>query len=327
MKPTIKDIAAESGVSIATVSRVLSHKTGTYSEKTQAKILAVAKRLGYRKNSTAVELVKKKAAVIALIINATPTNFSTQIIDGIQRRASELGQGVIILYAGNRNAELQHQAIVTALERAVSGILLAAIEPDAEDLTLLKESHVPFCFVSVYLGTDKVLSVSSDNEKLAATTTDYLLDHGHTRIGLAGVDTYHTGSQRIAGYQRALAARGIQETTIKYGDYSYESGRQLLAEFLPLKVTAIIAASDMVAAGLLNAAQEAGIAVPEQLSLVSIDGTDICRITTPALTSLTQDFYQIGAQSVDRVMGEKAATFVPVEMVERDSVKSVSRGG
>ncbi|GFE99602.1 LacI family DNA-binding transcriptional regulator [Lactiplantibacillus plantarum] len=146
MKPTIKDIAAKTGFSIATVSRVLAKKQGTYSDKTQERILKVAKDLGYRKNTLAMELVKKKTDVIAVIVNVTPTNFSSGIIDGIQQRATEIGLQVIILYAGNRNTELQHQAIVTALERTVSGILLMAIEPDKADLQLLTESKTPFCF-------------------------------------------------------------------------------------------------------------------------------------------------------------------------------------
>lgn len=325
MKPTIKDIAARSGVSIATVSRVLSQKTGTYSEKTQAKILRIAKELGYRKNTAAVELVKKRSAVLAVILNATPTNFSTGVIDGIQKRASDLGQGVIILYAGNRDAQMLHKAIVTALERAVSGILLTAIEPDEADLTLLKDSGIPFCFVSLYLNQPQILSVSSNNESITSQAVDYLVEQGHTAIALAGIDGYHTGTQRIAGYEAGLRAHGITTSCIKYGDYSYESGRQLLQEFLPLKVTAIITASDMIAAGLLNAAQEAGIQVPEDLSLVSIDGTIICNITTPGLTSVTQDFYHIGSRSVDQVMGHDVETFVPVKIEERGSVKQLKK--
>lgn len=325
MKPTIKDIAARSGVSIATVSRVLSQKTGTYSEKTQAKILRIAKELGYRKNTAAVELVKKRSAVIAVILNATPTNFSTGVIDGIQKRASELGQGVIILYAGNRDAQMLHKAVVTALERTVSGILLTAIEPDDADLTLLKNSGIPFCFVSLYLNQPKILSVSSNNESITSQAVDYLVEQGHTAIALAGIDEYHTGTQRIAGYEAGLKAHGIATSCIKYGDYSYESGRKLLQEFLPLKVTAIITASDMIAAGILNAAQEVGIRVPEDLSLVSIDGTIICNITTPGLTSVTQDFYRIGSRSVDQVMGHDVETFVPVKIEKRGSVKQLER--
>lgn len=324
-KPTIKDIAAQSGVSIATVSRVLGNKTGSYSQKTQKKVLKIAKELGYRKNSAAVDLVRKRTDVIALIINATPTNFSTQIIDGIQQRAGELGQGVMILYAGNRDHALQHQAIITALERSVTGILLAAIEPDEKDLTLLKDSRIPFCFVSLYLGTRDILAVSSDNRDLAYQATQYLIDHGHTRISLAGIDGYHTGSQRQAGYREAMAANQLRAPAVLPGDYSYASGTSLLQAVRDQGVTAVIAASDMVAAGLLTAAHQQGVRVPADLSIMSIDGTIICQITTPALTSMTQDFYQIGSQSVNKVLGQPAADFVPVTVTERDSVASLTR--
>ncbi|PWS22734.1 LacI family transcriptional regulator, partial [Enterococcus faecium] len=109
------------------------------------------------------------------------------IIDGIQQRATEIGLQVIILYAGNRNTELQHQAIVTALERTVSGILLMAIEPDKADLQLLTESKTPFCFVSINLADERVKSVSSDNYQAAYLATKYLISHGHRTIGLAGI--------------------------------------------------------------------------------------------------------------------------------------------
>ncbi|EHO51534.1 LacI family DNA-binding transcriptional regulator [Lentilactobacillus kisonensis] len=323
MKPTIKDIAAQAGVSIATVSRVLSNKRGTYSEKTKEKILKVAKELGYHKNTTAVDLVKKKADEIAVIINATPTNFSNMILSGIQQRATELGQRVIILYAGDRNTDMQHQAITTVMARSVSGILLLAVEPDATDLELLKETRTPFCFVSLYFGDDQILSISSDNKALAYQATEYLINNGHTKIGLAGIDDYHTGSQRVLGYQTAMRDHGLvaKNDWVKRGDYSYEAGRQLLQAFLPLEVTAIIAASDMVAVGLLNAAQQSQIAVPDKLSIIGIDGTFICEVTTPPITSVTQNFYEIGVRSVDKVMGKATETFVPTRIVVRGSVK------
>lgn len=322
MKPTIKDIAAQTGLSIATVSRVLGHKHGNYSQKTHDKVLAAAQELGYRKNSAAVELVKKHADVLAVIINATPTNFSTAIIDGIQQRAGELGQQVIILYAGNRDTALQHQAITTALERPLAGILLVAIEPDEEDRQLLQASQTPFCFVSLNLDDPTIKSVSSDNRQLAYRATTYLIDHGHTHIGLAGIDNFHTGSQRLAGYQQALADHQLPQdpSWVQPGDYSYQAGQNVLPAYLALGVTAIVAASDMVAAGLLTAAKQHHLVLPDQLSLISIDGTIICDLTTPALTSMTQDFRTIGQQSVNRLLGQPTQAISPVVLVERDSV-------
>ncbi|GEO67558.1 LacI family DNA-binding transcriptional regulator [Levilactobacillus spicheri] len=327
MKPTIKDIAAKTNLSIATVSRVLGHKQGTYSAKAEAKVLQAARELGYRKNTVAVELVKKRADVLAVIINATPTNFSTDIIDGIQERAGQLGQQVIILYAGNREAPLQHQAINTALQRNVSGILLVAIEPDATDRELLQAAQVPFCFVSLNLDDQNIKSVSSNNHDLAYQATEYLIAHGHTRIGLAGIDDYHTGRQRLAGYQAALANHQIMADPawVQRGNYSYQAGQAALSPYRSLGVTAVLAASDMVAAGLLTAAQGQHLTLPQDLSIVSIDGTIICDITTPALTSVTQDFREIGRQGVNRVMGQAAQTIIPVTLTERASVAELDQ--
>lgn len=322
MKPTIKDIAQATGVSIATVSRVLAQKTGTYSAKTQKKILQAAKEMGYRKNTVAVELVKKRADVIAVIINATPTTFSTEIISGIQAQAAQRGQQTIILYAGDRDHELQHQTIITALQRSVSGILLVAVEPDDEDIRLLREAHTPFCFVSLYIDDHQAVSVSSDNHRITYLATDYLIHHGHHKIGLAGVDTYHTGTQRIKGYHDALRANHVTANPqwLQLGDYSFQTGQDLLTPYLKLGVTAIVAASDMVAAGLLKAAQQRGLTLPQDLSIISIDGTIICDLTTPGLTSITQDFTQIGQASVDRIMGGGDTGFVPITLTERQSV-------
>lgn len=325
MKPTIKDIAAKTGFSIATVSRVLAKKQGTYSDKTQERILKVAKDLGYRKNTLAMELVKKKTDVIAVIVNVTPTNFSSGIIDGIQQRATEIGLQVIILYAGNRNTELQHQAIVTALERTVSGILLMAIEPDKADLQLLTESKTPFCFVSINLADERVKSVSSDNYQAAYLATKYLISHGHLTIGLAGIDHYHTGSQRLAGYQAALKDYSIhgQAEWVQPGDYSYQAGYNVFNAYQELGITGVVAASDMTAAGLQKAAQESNVKLPGALSVVSIDGTLICDIATPALTSVTQNFVQIGIESVNCLVGKSATRLVPVTLVERESVATI----
>ncbi|WP_455390453.1 LacI family DNA-binding transcriptional regulator [Lactiplantibacillus pentosus] len=322
MKPTIKDIAAETGFSIATVSRVLAEKRGSYSDKTRDRVLQVAKELGYRKNTLAMELVKKKTDVIAVIVNVTPTNFSNGIIDGIQERATALGQQVIILYAGNRNHALQHQAIITALERSVSGILLMAIEPDNDDLRLLTEARTPFCFVSVNLADERIKSVSSDNYQAAYQATEYLIAHGHRRIGLVGIDQYHTGSQRRSGYQAALKDNHIQGKAawIQMGDYSYQAGQAAFKPYQQMAVTGVVAASDMTAAGLQKAAQINGLELPTALSVVSIDGTLICDIATPALTSITQDFTRIGIESVNCLIGENATQLVPVTLTERDSV-------
>lgn len=117
MAVTIKDIAKQAGVSPATVSRVLSGQAAFYSEKTAKKVKKIAKKLGYQKNTAAVELVTRRSKVIAVIVSSTKTNFSDQIIDGIQQEAGEHDLNVIILYVGEKDPQMEQKALETVIER------------------------------------------------------------------------------------------------------------------------------------------------------------------------------------------------------------------
>lgn len=330
MKPTIKDIARESGYSIATVSRVLSNKKNlSYSPETAKKIRNIAQQLGYHRNNLAAALVSKKNNTIAVIVNSTHTSFSWDVLSGIQKQADESGYSVIILYAGNHNQKLAKQAIDTALERDVSGILLVAMELDEENTDLLRNSYVPYRFVSNYPGDQLTNYISSDNHLIGQMATEYLIKQGHKKIAIVGLDDKNTANKRLEGYKLAMknANLPINEELLYSGDYSYEDGKQIIQKLAPLikqkQLTAIIAASDMVGTGLIKAAQQNGIKVPDDLSVISIDGTFICEIISPAMTSITQDFKKIGATSVTNLLKHGNSQFIPIKIVERESVKKM----
>lgn len=326
MKATIKDIARESGFSIATVSRVLNNANASYSSKTAKKIKKVAQRLGYHKNNIAASLVKQTSTTIAVIINSVKTNFSFEILNGIQKEADKNHYSVIILYAGNRSDDLTKQAIETAIDRAVSGILLVAIQLNQENINLLNESRTPYLYVSTHLNNPTKKFVSSDNHLITETAVDYLVNEGHKKIGLVGIDHHTTGKERLAGYKTKMSINKlpIDKEFIQYGDYSYESGQKIMKEIAPLikdgHLTAVIAASDMIGAGLIKGAKKEKVSIPNDLSIVSIDGTYICEITSPELTSITQDFTQIGILSVQSLLKTKDSKFVPIKLVKRESV-------
>lgn len=330
MKPTIKDIARESGYSIATVSRVLSDKKNlSYSPETAKKIRNIAQQLGYHRNNLAAALVSKKNNTIAVIVNSTHTNFAWDILSGIQKRADESHYSVIILYAGNHNQKLAKQAIDTALERDVSGILLVAMELNKENIDLLRNSYVPYRFVSNYPSDQLTNFISSNNYLIGQTATEYLIENGHKRIAIVGMDDKNTAHERLEGYQSAMKKAGfpVIEEFLQHGDYSYEDGKQIIQKLAPLikqkKLTAVIAASDMVGTGIIKTAQQNGIKVPDDLSVVSIDGTFICDIISPAMTSVTQDFKKIGAISVTNLLKHGNSEFIPITITERNSVKKM----
>jgi LacI family transcriptional regulator len=329
MKPTIKDIAERANVSTATVSRVLSKKKSSYRPETAEKIRAIAKELGYTKNIAAAELAAKSSKLIAVILNNTQTNFSNEIIDAIQETTDKAGYQMFILYAGNHNARLLNQAISVALERHVAGILLLATSLDEQAATTLREANVPCRLVSIYDQTSPRYAafkfISSNNERIGYLAANYLIDHGHQRIGLAGIDHSCTGQQRLAGYQKALAKHGLpfDPALVQYGDYSYGPQQSILKAYQDLQIDAVITASDMVAVGVIKEAHLLGIEVPTDLSLVSIDGTFLCDITVPTITSVTQNFYQMGLAAATSLLEDHESQFIPVQVTERASVQRI----
>lgn len=172
----------------------------------------------------------------------------------------------------------------------------------------------------------KVIIFSAGNHnsnQVTETATNYLIRHHHRRIGLVGIDRSTTGQQRILGYQKAMTEAGliIEPGWIIYGDYSYQNGQELMDQVHDAGLTAIITGSDMVAAGLLTRGRKLGIKVPQDLSIVSIDGTFICEITNPPLTSITQNFFRMGVESLNSLLDNEASTFIPSHLTKRESVR------
>ena len=327
MKPTIKDIAQRAHVSTATVSRVLSKKAKSYRPETAAKIEAIAKELGYKKNLAAAELAANSSMLIAVILNNTQTNFSNDIIAAIQAETDKAGYQMFILYAGNHNARLLNQAISVALERHVAGILLVATSLDDQAARTLQESNTPCRLVSVYDETDSryigFKFTSSNNEEIGYSAANYLIERGHSRIGLAGIDRSSTGKQRLQGYQRAMTEHGLipHMGWVEYGDYSFGPQQNMLKTLMNKNLDAIITASDMVAVGMIREAHLLGLDIPKDLSFISIDGTFLCDITIPTITSVTQDFYQMGLIAVRSLLNDDDSQFIPIHITPRNSVR------
>ncbi|KRL36964.1 LacI family DNA-binding transcriptional regulator [Liquorilactobacillus uvarum] len=330
MGVTIKDIAKETGFSVATVSRVLSNKIGFFSQETAAVVNDAAVKLGYKKNMAATELVTQKSSVIAVIINSTKTNFSDSIIAGIQKKADETSKRVIILYAGDHDFNSQQRALTTALERPLMGILLLSVDLFAENLQLLKAANIPFRFISISFQDPELTYVASDDWQIGYLATKYLLKKGHKRIGLAGIDiesSAHTGKLRLNGYKYALAENNIipQKDWIQTGNYSYEAGLQAMEKYGSQKnVSAVITGSDLVGIGLLNQAAKMNLSIPSNLSLITIDGTYLCKIVQPQLTSITQNFYKMGYLGAEYLItNHKQNAFTDIKISERGSVQKV----
>ncbi|MFT9256252.1 LacI family DNA-binding transcriptional regulator [Liquorilactobacillus hordei] len=332
MSVTIKDIAKETGFSVATVSQVLSDKTGFFSQQTAAIINETAAKLGYKKNMAATELVTQKSNVVAVIVNSTKTNFSDQIINGIQKKADEAEKRVIILYAGDRNERSQRIALLTALERPILGILLLSVDLFPSNLAILTSSNIPFYFISISFKDTMLNYIASDDQEIGYQATNYLISQGHTNIGIAGLNienSAHTGALRFKGYQKALREAGIifKSDWLQTGDYSYESGVTALQNYyLKKDITAVIAASDLVGIGILNECNRLKINVPAELSILTTDGTSLCELVRPQLSSITQDFYRMGYLGTTYLINNtQNNAYTNITISQRQSVKSLNK--
>lgn len=326
MTATIKDVAEQAGVSTATVSRVLANKEGYYSERTAQRVRQVATSLGYEKNISAVELVTKKSQVIGVIISSVKTNFSNKIIDGIQDEALKHGLSVIMLYAGQNDPQLQERALKTLIERSVKGILVVAIQLTDQNLQLLQTSQIPYRFLSTAYNSDRLPSIASDDYQIGYQATRYLIEEGHRKIGLVAVDiSEHIGQQRVAGYQTAMrqSALPVKGDWIQTGMYTYDDGANAMKTFgQQPEVTAIIGASDLASIGVLNQAVQFNLKVPEQLAIISIDGTYLAEIVRPQLTTVTQAFYEMGTLGMQMLIDQTQpvkSLFTPIKIERRQS--------
>ncbi len=312
MKATIKDIAKKTNLSVATVSRILNNKTGFYSEKSAAKVHQAADELGYQKNSSAVELVTQKSRVVAVIISSTKTNFASHIIDGVQKVAFANNLNVIFLYAGENNEELQKKALETAIERSVMGIIMVAIELDGNNLDYLQQSRIPYVLLSTAHGPNGSTFITTDNYQLGYKTTKYLISRGHKRIGLIGNDLSDTGTERLRGYKDALHEAKIMFNPdfVTTGHFTYENGVDAINKLCKesQQVTGLIGGSDMVAIGMINRAKDLGLAVPADLSVMSLDGTELTKLYRPIITSAIQPFEEIGKKGMENLLENNEAS-------------------
>lgn len=322
-KPTIKDVARQAGVSIATVSRVMAKKSNTYTPQTEKKVLDAATELGYQKNKTAAELAKRSSDTIAVIINNPSRNFSAKLFDGMHDAALKNNHHLIIFYAGNHNQTLLHQAIDDAVASPRAGILLLGNDYDQTSLSTLKTAQLPVRLVNHYAYELPFQYISSNYASLTEQATHYLIEHGHIKIGLWGLDHSATGDQLRQGYLNAMHTHhlNIETNWIQYGDYNYQTGQQLVAHLPEFDVTAVVATSDLVAFGIAQQAKLNGIDIPNDLSLISINGSLLCDLALPPITSITPDDYQIGFNSVTDLLTNQLSEWVPAKLVERQSVK------
>ncbi len=316
--PTIKEISRLAGVSTATVSNVLNGSPKVTPE-TRAKVLEIIRETDYRPNTIAKSLKIKRTNTIG-VISEDITVFNTpEIIDGIEEFAEERSFHIILnnlrLYKrlGNdysqtaKYRKLIAETVQVLLSRQVDGIIY--IGAHSRDVShLIENISVPIVYTYCYSTDCPSYSVNYDDEAAAYNIIKYLIDLGHRKIAvISGLYDSLQSQARFKGYQRAFLDYNLifNPAYLKAGDWGGESGRIMGRELLTLAEppTAIFAMNDLMAGGVIEAANELGIRIPGQLSLVGFDNRECSGFFAPKLTTMALPLNDMGKKAAEILIG------------------------
>jgi DNA-binding LacI/PurR family transcriptional regulator len=327
----LKDIAAQAGVSIMTVSKAL-RDAPDISAATKARIRALAEQLGYMPDSVAVGLRNKTSKLFGLVISAVTNPVYARVVMAIEEQAHELGYEVILGQTLNV-AEREHQVIRRMLSRRVDGLFITPVyrlDPSApvyEELrrrgtpTVLMGQLAPFC--------EHFANVETDDVTASTSATNHLIELGHRRIAyFAGPTGAPSSQERLEGYRRALREAGIEpdDRLVFNAGATIEEGEKAALQMLNESpgATAVQTVNDLVAIGAATVFLSQGLRIPEDLSLVGFGNILVSEHFRVPLTTIRQPKLRMGAAAMDSMLkllkGQRPPPKrLPAEIVIRQS--------
>ncbi|MSS62314.1 LacI family DNA-binding transcriptional regulator [Velocimicrobium porci] len=332
MKATIREISRITGFSPATVSNALNKKKGVNSATSET-IIQVAKELGYYEEATVKKIRFVMYKTNGLIIDDTP--FFTMIMDGFQKECKRNGYEMVIYYLDRRDMDFEKQ-VKNLVEEDSSALVLVGAELLDQDFRFFESTECPLLIIDYWHNSMKYNGILINNEDAVAEAVSYLVSKGHKNIG------YLKGSFRIKSFQARECGylKGIEQSQLVYNpeytvllsttmDGAYQD-MKLYLKRNPKLPTAYFADNDMIALGAMKAMKEAGIKIPDEVSMVGFDDLPFSEISSPRLSSLRVPKQAMGEMAVHRVLEMmnsrqlvKTKILVCPEFIERDSVKEL----
>jgi LacI family transcriptional regulator len=333
---TIRELAQRSGVSVATVSRVLNGYPDV-SEKTRKRVFKMAAELDYAPSAAARTLVTKRSHVIGTVLDTGDDHpdlqhpFFQEVLVALKRRLGAAGYD-LLLYANDLRENGSGQSYLRrSRSHRVDGVILMGADTRDPDVQALARSGIPCVAVDLDLLGQRAGYVMSDNVRGSRAAVEHLAQLGHRRVGfIGGPTTTRPGADRLLGFRLGLDDHQLPygNDRVLEGDFYADSGHKAMERLLglPEPPTAVVAASDLMAAGAVRAAQEGGIRVPADVSIVGFDDIQLAALMHPALTTIRQDKAGLGhaaAEALVRMIDDPAApppvVALPVELVVRHS--------
>lgn len=309
---TIKDIAKLSGVAVSTVSRVINNHPDVSSEARE-KVLRVIAEYNFVPNNSARDLVKTKSDAIGLIVRGSQNTFYTDIIHAIEFTLDKAGYTMVMRQIGSNDDEITCGAMMQR-EKRLLGIIFLGGRSDYSpgELNVITVPYV-FCTYNNCYGTlpaDSYSSVSISDEDEAMKAVEKLISHGHKKIAalVSATDDRSISQLRYQGYVAALKKHGIEvsdDLVIRCGSFNIKDAYLATKAKLLKKqsFTAVFAIADNMAIGAMKALREAGLTIPDDCSIIGIDGIEVSEYVDPVLSTLCQPMAEMGTKSAEQIIG------------------------
>ncbi len=325
---TIKHVAADAGVSLQTVSRVIN-RDSKVSPQMRARVEASIEKLGYVPSIAAQRMSGSRSYIILALNDRDRTiadwkerqgvDWVDQMLLGGMLKCAELGYRMMIELVDTHSDHVQRELHATIAALQPDGVILTPPHSDNALITAFLADHrIPFARIgSIRPGPG--IRMTMDDERAARMATEHLVELGHRRIGfISGSDDYSLSQWRVDGWSMAMKAAGFGTSgLLARGDFTFASGEVAARHLLGLAEppTAIIASSDKMSLATLEVARELGLSVPGDLSLVSFDDTPIARFAVPPLTSVDQPIAATASRAVELIIDMQRGRELPDQPV------------
>lgn len=320
---TIKHVAADAGVSLQTVSRVINKEPSVRAELVE-RVQEAITRLGYVPSIAAQRMGGSRSYLIVALNDRERTiadwraregtDWVDQMLLGGMLTCATHGYRMIVELVDTHSDHIERELMAAIAALQPDGVILTPPHSDNPLIIgLLEQQRISFARIgSRRAGAGFALTM--DDESAASLATEHLIALGHTRIGfIAGPSDYELSAWRIDGWRKAMQAAGLADDLLARGDFGYASGRDAAMALLDADdpATAIIASNDQMALATLETCRSRGIVVPDDLSLISFDNTPIVRFTHPPLTAIDQPIADLAAQAVELIIAGLAGGDAP----------------
>lgn len=318
------------GVSVATVSKVFNGRKGV-SEETRKRIISIAEELDYFPNQSASQLARGITETIGVVFSllenkALQDEYLIRMINGIFNNAESLGYRILV-FTTNTVERNNQNFVQFCRSNNLAGLIIHGLDRDDPQLDRLINSEVPCVFIDIDISGPKTTNISVDNINACIDVVNILTGLNHEKIAFVSGNLHSSVAQdRLTGYRTGMESRGLPLHVIEC-DYSKFNAYKLSKDYLLCHpdITAFFCASDLMAVGVLDACLELGYRVPEDISIVGFDNLSFTQHVKPQLSTVAQNFYEIGNQAVtllvDIVKGKKVENhnYVPYHIEMRQS--------